>query len=155
MTTTVVVIGYGNLLRGDDAVGPVVADVVRGCCLPGVRAFSVPQLTPELAEVLASASLAVFVDAWMAPEGASTEVLPVEPAPEPEPLGHTSDPGVVLALTRAVYGVCPPAWIVRIPAVSFQLGKALSPCASRGGAAALVEVLRLIVAVDVPREDRP
>ena len=49
------VIGYGNTLRGDDAVGPRAAAAVHGGGLPGVDALAVAQLTPVLAEPLAAA----------------------------------------------------------------------------------------------------
>jgi hydrogenase maturation protease len=143
-----VVIGYGNTLRGDDGVGPRVAEAVAAQELPGVRTLAVPQLTPELAEVLAGARLAVFVDARANPAGGDVEVLRVQAARGPESVGHTSDPGVLLALTEAVYGAHPPAWLVRIPAMSFPFGAGLSDCASRGAAAALREVLRVIASAE-------
>jgi Ni,Fe-hydrogenase maturation factor len=70
------VIGYGNDLRGDDGAGPRVAELVRGWRLPGLTAIAVRQLTPELAEPLASAEFALFVDA-RPPDG--TEDVRVEP----------------------------------------------------------------------------
>src|SRR5690242_2835552 len=69
-----VVIGYGNDIRGDDAAGPLAARAVAAWGAPGVRALAAHQLTPELAEALAAAELAIFVDAGVAP-----------PAPEPGP----------------------------------------------------------------------
>ena len=54
------VIGYGNTLRGDDGVGPLAADTIRGWGLEGVAAISITQLTPELAEPISAARLAVF-----------------------------------------------------------------------------------------------
>jgi Ni,Fe-hydrogenase maturation factor len=60
------VIGYGNTLRTDDGVGPYVATAVASWGLPGVVSVGVHQLTPELSELLASAELAVFVDARLA-----------------------------------------------------------------------------------------
>jgi hydrogenase maturation protease len=148
---TAVVIGYGNTLRGDDGVGPEVAEAVAAQGLPGVRALAVPQLTPELAEVLAEARLAVFVDASTGPEVGGVQVLPLRAAQRPESMGHTSDPGFLLALAGAVYGRCPPAWIVRIPAASFPFGEGLSPCASCGAAVALREVVRLVAPADSGR----
>jgi hydrogenase maturation protease len=144
VSMAVLVIGYGNTLRGDDGAGPAVAEAITAQGLPGVRALVVPQLTPELADVLAEARVAVFVDAAMISEAEGVQALPVRPAARPESLGHTSDPGALLALAEAVYGHSPLAWIVRVPAVSFQLGASLSPCAQRGTAAALREVLRLV-----------
>jgi hydrogenase maturation protease len=68
---TTLVIGFGNTLRSDDGVGPRVASVVAGWGLPGVVAIAVHQLGPELAEPLAEAGRAFFVDARLAGESES------------------------------------------------------------------------------------
>ncbi len=58
----VLVIGYGNTLRGDDGVGQLVAVAVSKWQLPGVIALERHQLTAELAEPLSRAAIAIFVD---------------------------------------------------------------------------------------------
>ena len=57
------VIGYGNTLRGDDGVGPRVAEAIHQLALPGVRALVCPMLTPELADPISRAHTVIFVDA--------------------------------------------------------------------------------------------
>jgi hydrogenase maturation protease len=132
----ILVIGYGNVLRGDDAIGPQVAKAVAAWGWPGVRALAVPQLTPELAEELAAARLVVFVDAGATAGEEGVRVNELEPAEGAATLAHASDPGVLLALTRAVYGHNPRAWAVTVPAVRFELGEALSRTAAGGVEAA-------------------
>ena len=66
------VIGIGNLLRGDDAVGPMLATRVSGRC--------VHQLTPELAAELAPLERVLFIDAWLAPAGAVPRLDPLQPS---------------------------------------------------------------------------
>ena len=63
MTADVLVIGYGNTLRGDDGIGPAVAGEIDRLAVPGVRVIVVHQLTPELAADLAACRRAVFIDA--------------------------------------------------------------------------------------------
>ncbi len=140
------VIGYGNTLRSDDAAGPLAAEVVRDWALPGVVALAVPQLTPELAEPLASVRLAVFVDARVdSNDGpAGVEVSLVEPSETSSPFGHIGDPGSLLALAQAAYGVCPVAWLVTVPAVELGLGEGLSVRASRGLDEALGRIADLL-----------
>jgi hydrogenase maturation protease len=140
----VLVIGYGNPLRGDDAVGQRVAEAVARLGLAHVEVRTVHQLTPELAEPLASARLAVFVDATLAAEGAPVEAKPLAPALSPPALGHTGDPGYLLALAQALTGRHPPAWWVQVPGVRFQLGEELSPTAAAGMAEALRVISRLV-----------
>jgi hydrogenase maturation protease len=138
-----VVIGYGNELRGDDAVGPWVARAVAGWGLPDVLALDVPQLTPELAEPLARAHRAVFVDAresaWEV-----VQVRSLRPNCTPALLAHSSDPVALLALTQAVFGRYPLAWEVSIPALNFALGEGLSPVARRGADEAIRHLARLV-----------
>ncbi len=137
-----VVIGYGNMLRGDDGAGPAVAEAIAARGLPGVRVLSVTQLTPELAELLAEVKLAVFVDATAERVGDVT-VQPVRPAQRAESLGHTSNSGILLALAGAIYGASPEAWIVRVPAESFTFGEGLSHCARQAIGVAVEEIIRL------------
>ena len=58
----ILVIGYGNELRGDDAIGPRVARAVRRR-YPDLKTVAAHQLTPEMAARLAGVRLAIFVDA--------------------------------------------------------------------------------------------
>jgi hydrogenase maturation protease len=140
------VIGYGNTLLGDDAVGPRAADAVHGWGLPGVTALAVTQLTPELAEPLSAARVAVFVDARLAAEGGtpSVEVGPLEPAAGAPATGHVGDPRRLLALALGVYGTCPTAWLVTVPVAEVGLGEGLSPLAERGLGDALREIAALL-----------
>ena len=95
-----VVIGYGNTLRNDDAVGPRAATIVQGWGLPGVTALAVHQLTPELAEPIAAARLAVFVDSRFIVDGErlGVEVVSLEHAEGETSFGHDSNPWRILAL---------------------------------------------------------
>ena len=123
------VIGYGNTLRTDDAVGPLAADVVQSWSLPGVTALAMTQLTPELAELLSAVRLAIFVDARLSAMGepSDVEVRPIELSGVASAFGHLSDPGYLLALAQAVYGSRPRAWLVTVPAADFGLGDAITP----------------------------
>ncbi|MBE9129605.1 MULTISPECIES: hydrogenase maturation protease [unclassified Coleofasciculus] len=142
---SILVIGYGNTLRSDDGVGQWVAAEVEGWELQNVRSLPVHQLTPELAELLASASSVIFVDAYPASEDALVEVCPLEPVDSNNfSLGHMSNPRSLLALTQAVYGCTPQAWLVAIPAVNFQLGERFSPKVQQGLAVALDKIRRLL-----------
>jgi hydrogenase maturation protease len=143
------VIGYGNPLRGDDAIGPRAALAVAAWEIPGVRALAVHQLVPELAEALAAATTAIFVDAHILDSAedaaeAAIAVEPIGPATSVSALGHTADPRALLALTAALYGRCPAAWAIAVPAPCFALGAALSPQAERGLSAALLQVRALL-----------
>jgi hydrogenase maturation protease len=139
------VIGYGNDLRGDDAVGQRVALSVARWRRPGVMAIAAHQLTPELAAWLVPATCAIFVDAAHADDASpSFYSRRIEPTNFPLIHGHTADPQALLALVQLAYGRCPQAWWVTIPAQYFDFGADLSPTARRGGAAALRYIRTLI-----------
>jgi Ni,Fe-hydrogenase maturation factor len=111
-----------------------------------VDALAVAQLTPELAEPLAAARLAVFVDARLAAEGdrSGVEVVPLEPTGGAPAFGHAGDPRRLLALAEAVYGCSLRAWLVTVPATDLRLGEGLSPRAGRGLEVALRRIAALL-----------
>jgi hydrogenase maturation protease len=138
------VIGYGNTLRGDDGIGPYVAETVAGWQRPGVRSLAVQQLTPELAEPLANAGLAIFVDVRSASEDDAVRLQCLAPVEATFTLGHASDPQYLLRLARTLYGRSPPAWWVLVPGTSYALREGLSAVAARGMETALHEIGLLI-----------
>lgn len=133
----ILVVGYGNTLRSDDAVGFLVAQAVASWSRAGVNSVAVNQLTPELAQPLSESSVAIFVDSRCDLPSDGVLVHPLEPVRPALGIGHTSDPRFLLALSRAVYGGCPRAWLLTVPAADFAIGQSLSPVAQRGLQAAL------------------
>lgn len=138
---TVLVIGYGNDLRSDDAVGQKVANAIAAWKLPHVTSLCVHQLTPELAAFLANTELAIFIDACFTSVCEDVRVQPIAPSNSTTAIGgHTSDPRSLLALTQALYNRVPNAWWVTIPGTNFELGDRLSPIAERGMQVALGQI---------------
>jgi hydrogenase maturation protease len=140
----ILVIGYGNSLRGDDIAGRRVADIVATWKLSNVQALAVHQLTPELAEQLATVELAIFVDAYAASTGHSVCVHPVELAKTGITTGHWCEPSVLLAITQALFGHYPQSWWVTVPGVNFELSDRLSVVAEHGIEGALRQINHLI-----------
>jgi hydrogenase maturation protease len=138
----VLVIGYGNTLRGDDGIGPVVAEAVAERELPGVRALAVHQLTPELAADLAEARVAVFVDAAVG--GEAVRVMRLDASDTGEVMTHAADPRALLALAGAVYGHAPEAWLVTAAGADFGFRDGLSPTGRANARAAVGCVERII-----------
>jgi hydrogenase maturation protease len=125
------VIGYGNTLRRDDGVGPRVAEAVAVLALPGVRALACPLLTPELADPISRARIAIFVDAAVdAPR--EVQLRKLAPASSSQVMAHAASPATLLALARDVFGHAPEAWWLTIPAEDLGIGEELSPLAQRG-----------------------
>ncbi len=143
VATDFLIIGYGNTLRRDDGVGPRVADIVASWRLPNVRAIASHQLTPELADALATAEVVIFVDAQRAdsnaqpPAGVTFTAIGAAEDSTRAADTHMSDPRRLLALTKQVYGRCPQAWLVSVPGVDFDFGESLSEQARQGVEVAL------------------
>ena len=84
----------------------------------------------------------VFVDAAV---DAPKEVLlrKLEPNESSQLMAHAADPRTMLALARDVFGHCPEAWWLTIPAVKLGFGEDLSPEAQRGFEKAVREIKKL------------
>jgi hydrogenase maturation protease len=130
----VLVVGYGNSLRGDDGLGwHAVALLARDPRLAGVEVLARHQLTPELAEDVSRASLVVLVDA-RAGGGAPGEVTVrrVAPAGPARPAwSHRLDPPSLVGLAGALYGTAPPVFLVSAAVATCEVGERLSPALER------------------------
>ena len=135
-------IGIGNRLRGDDGVGPRVADSLAARGDGDFETLAVHQLTPELAAVVADAAAVVFVDACPAENAVALEPLAAAGDAPGGAFSHQLSPAQLLALSQALYGRCPPAWQLLIPAPQLELCDELSDAA----AAAMLQALRLLEA---------
>ncbi|RUR72885.1 hydrogenase maturation protease [Chlorogloeopsis fritschii PCC 9212] len=144
MSNNVLVIGYGNDLRCDDAIGQRVAEKIATQDLANVKSIAVHQLTPELAANLANVDLAIFVDACFNCENSKVQVKSLLPATNSYIAGHLSNPQTLLALTQTLYSYYPQTWWVIVPGENFELGDRLSPVAQRGVAIALEKITSLI-----------
>jgi hydrogenase maturation protease len=150
----ILVIGYGNDLRGDDAAGQRAAARVAAWALPGVEVRTLHQLTPELAAPLAEADRAIFLDAHPVASGAHVRVRRLRGVTSPVNFAHACEPHGLLDLSQRVFGRMPDAWWVTIPAVDFAFGAPLSARTEAGIAEALAAVRRLLAPARPPRTVR-
>lgn len=134
--SALLVIGYGNTLRGDDGVGPRVVEAVRELRLPGVRTMTCQQLSPEHAEPISRAEVVVFVDASVDSRD-EVQWRPLVPTDSSQLMAHAADPRTMLALSRDVFGHTPKAWWLTIPAINLEFSESLSPFAEQGLAEAV------------------
>ncbi|MBX3732550.1 MAG: hydrogenase maturation protease [Verrucomicrobiae bacterium] len=149
MNSWLLVIGYGNTLRGDDAAGPIAAGAVASLGLPGTRVETRHQLVPELSADIATAGIVIFMDAGTLtdrdpPRVTQLRSLRVTGRPMRQPLfGHHLDPSAVLAVAARVYGRRPAAWLLTITAEAFEAGSAPSPRCTQG----IAEATRIVVSI--------
>ena len=140
------VVAYGNRLRGDDAVGWVVADALRDDArMESVDVLAVHQLTPDLANEMTSASRVVFVDARLDPAlpPGVIAVDPVVPDFDAGSMTHSVGAGTLLSLAQALYGVHPPAVAVTVAIKSVEPGAELSGAVGASVSQLVETVVRL------------
>ena len=143
MTAPVVVFAIGNPSRGDDAIGPVLAERLEAAAMPGMEVIVDFQLQIEHALDLQARRLAVFVDA--AASGATPFALQrVAPCRDRSHTSHALSPAAVLETYERCTGQpAPPAWVLAVRGEQFELGAALSPVACRNIEAAWPQLLAL------------
>ena len=153
MQHKVLVIGYGNSIRGDDAFGPVVADrLEESSQLPCVSILSRHLLTPELAENIRDARLVIFVDA--SADGAVGQVLCRRIYPDPGAsmsMAHHLEPGGLLLWTQEAYQRSPEAYMVSTRGAAFEFADAeLSPAVAAAVPVAVQQIRELILGSLIP-----
>jgi hydrogenase maturation protease len=149
MTTTsnennrILVIGFGDKLSGENAVGRLVAEALIAKRRANVVTLSVTQLVPEFATLVASSRAVIFVDAT-AEQQQSIEVRELVPACPLSSRLHHVGPRELLAVTRNCYGHAPLAWLVAVPGHEFDVTDGLSATATLDVLSATEEVEQLI-----------
>lgn len=145
------IIGYGNILRGDDGVGWAVAEKLKEL-LPQelVTVQTHIQLTPEMAADLSEVEFAVFIDAQdNEPPGAIT-CKPVEPLTiSPPSFSHHLTAAALLSLARHFFGKAPKAYLVSINGVDFGYREELSPPVQNAVIGAVETVLNLLTSANL------
>lgn len=121
----VLVIGYGNTLRGDDAAGIRAVDRLAKLH-PEFECICMHQLMPELAERIAENDTVFFFDADVSVMHVALRL--VEPGEQvDQPRTHFISPESLLRLSQDLYQRVPnQAYIVGIPASRFDFSEQLS-----------------------------
>jgi len=123
------IIGIGNPLRSDDGLGWAVAEQLpRAIGDIACDIHTVHQLTPELAQQVATANLVVLIDASREGEPGELRVRPLSLAAQPVVLStHHTTPEELAAITVILYRQCPPIVIISLTGADFSIGERLSP----------------------------
>ncbi len=124
----VLAIGYGNILRGDDAFGHA---AVRYLNRHGMHRYmdtlTVHQLTPELAETAAKYERVIFIDASVGESPGTVAVKRLEPdITASGSVTHDVEAEAVLLLAGRLYGNRPDAIMITVQADSFESAAGLS-----------------------------
>lgn len=153
-----IVIGYGNLDRGDDGAAFHVVNRLRERLgrpplqeeesgledVARPAAVFVPQLTPELAVDAAAYHRLVLVDAHVTADVRPLIGQRLEPKYQPPAVSHVLPPGLFLWLVEGVSGRSQTAFLVSLRGHCFDLRRGLSPETSALVGPAAASVLQLI-----------
>jgi hydrogenase maturation protease len=127
MPKPVLLFGYGNLSRGDDALGPLLLEYAESHCdLDAIEILSDFQLQIEHALDLENRRLVLFVDASVACANAFDFAL-LKPAKDKSYTTHAMSPAAVLDVYQSIKNQQPPpCFLLSIKAEQFELGDGLS-----------------------------
>jgi hydrogenase maturation protease len=143
---SILIIGYGNAIRGDDAIGWRAACELAEDAFPeAVAVLPAAQLAPEMAPEVAEADVVIFVDA--ACEGSPGEIRRRSLAPQPIPLGempHALKPADLIGLTRQLYDASPRCHLITLTGQNFEFQEGLSPVVAAAFPALLERVRDLV-----------
>lgn len=130
MTAPILVFGWGNPSRGDDALGPLCVERIEALGLPGVECLTDFQLQVEHALDLADRTRILFVDASL------DCLVPyrqrrLSPACDASFGTHAMTPEAVMQVYVDLHDAePPPCHLLAIRGHSFELGAPLSPLAA-------------------------
>jgi len=132
MTKPILVFGYGNLSRGDDAVGPLLLEYLESHAdLSQIELLTDFQLQIEHALDLAARQLVLFVDASVSCREAF-ELTELKPQRDNSYTSHAMSPAALLHVYTTLYRQpLPPAFLLSIRGESFELGEGLSADTAR------------------------
>ncbi len=151
----VLIVGYGNPLRGDDGVGPEVARRLAAEFQdPDIEVLRELQLKPELAESMSRAELAIFIDARADDQPGEVRIEEVVPSEPERTFTHQFAPPMLLMTAQVLYSRIPRAFLVSVGGENFELSEGLSEAVQRAIPEVLATVRRLISSHTEPRTQR-
>lgn len=129
MLKPVLIFAYGNLSRGDDALGPLLLEHLETSAahlLHSVEILTDFQLQIEHALDLENRDLVLFVDASVKAQY-TYDFIELEPAADHTYTTHAMSPAAVLAVYQTIKKqMPPPCFLLSIKGTHFELGEGLS-----------------------------
>ena len=123
----ILIIGYGNSLRGDDAIGQIIAEKIEELKVKNVDTLALHQLTPDIAEIISKYQVVFFVDASEDKLVNEVQVFDIKHSENRPQIEHAMTPENLLRLATDLYNTTPICNYVIIPAENFEFSETLSP----------------------------
>ncbi len=141
MTAPILIFGWGNPSRGDDALGPLFIERIESLGLPGVECLTDFQLQVENALDIQDRQCILFVDASISATApfSTSRLAPVHDASFST---HAITPEAVMQVYVDLHGIePPPCHLLAIRGEYFELGAEMSSAAVSHLEAALLWAL--------------
>jgi hydrogenase maturation protease len=150
MMAKLLLFGYGNPGRGDDALGPELIAVIDEMHLAGIECQNDMQLQIEHVTDLQNCDRVLFVDADMSC-AEPYEFSEISAARDDSYTSHAMNPAALLHAYREVYNKdAPPAFMLRIRGYNFGLGDPLTGRAANNLEVATQLVIELCNSINLP-----
>jgi hydrogenase maturation protease len=151
--TRILILGYGNPMRGDDGAGFQAAqELAETDASEQLEVLPCHQLTPDLAEAVGRCELVIFIDASVQdPPGqiCCRRLTPLSAASRA--FTHELTPEALLLWAKTLYGSSPGAFLISVGGESFEFGDGLSPAVAQS----LPSLLACVRAQVAAPEGRP
>jgi hydrogenase maturation protease len=127
------IIGYGDPLRGDDAIGCHAARALEQHFWndADVEVISTQQLTPEMVDDILQRDFVLFLDASFGDQPGTIKRTTVSPEPGPGAFSDHYTPSSLLTAAEQLYGDIPFAMCITLAGWSFDAGQKMSRTATR------------------------
>ena len=112
------IIGYGNTLRTDDAIGQFIAEALGG--------IAIEQLSLDYAETISQVDFLVLLDAAYGETAGEIKIEAIH-AQDGIAMTHQSSPNKLLQMTKELYGSAPETLLITITGANFDYGDKFSP----------------------------
>ncbi len=139
------ILGYGNETRGDDGIGPWVANSLQNRLQANQKSIQVlacHQLVPEFSALFCEFDYVIFIDAQIGIF--EVQLKPIEPKFEGDWSFHHPEPASLLGLTGAVFGRIPLGLMVSIPASCLDFIGNFSVMTQLGAESAILQIMEWI-----------
>jgi hydrogenase maturation protease len=125
---SIIVIGLGNPLRGDDGIGWYAIDrLTNSMNNSNIEFVKCRELLPEISEKISKAKYVLFIDAAVDTDNGEIVERQVDPAENyPSLETHQLDPAGILSFSKALYGRIPSAVMLTVSVESFEFHEGLS-----------------------------
>jgi len=146
----ILLVGYGNTLRGDDGLGPFTVEGLQDVgaeCQVDAQTAVLAQLDVTLASEMSDVTLVIFVDARDDGDEEAVKVQRVFPTARPLNLRHTSHSlGIpdLLRMAQDWFGSRPACYAVMPKGYDFSLSESISPNAQRTARQARSKIVEII-----------